>query len=356
MIDALKVSVVIPTYNDEGTIAETLESVFAQRFDGGIEVIVVNDGSTDGTRAVLEKFGTRIRIIDQQNRGVAAARNAGIRQATGKYIVPLDGDDNLSDEMLAKTVPLLDKTPGCVAVFTNGMEVDGTGREISHSYVEPGRDHAPTLDEMLGGEPWPILPSGTVTRRDTLVAIGGFSEEFRPGYWGGEDTFTFLLMRERGEFIHVPELLFRHRLREFRAHYDNRMDRQRFEIDSAAKFSAFERRFGGNIVLARLAREHFGARGRKVAEWSINRVADELVSVALMAMHDGNPWLARRSYRASIRCRPLKLKTYFRLGWAMLPLKISQTLSRMLAPRLRRSLAGPPFSQMEELTAGNQDR
>ena len=80
----MKVSVVIPTHNDEATIAETLESVFAQRFDGEFEVIVVNDGSTDGTRAVLEKFGERIRVIDQENAGVAAARNAGISSGGGR--------------------------------------------------------------------------------------------------------------------------------------------------------------------------------------------------------------------------------------------------------------------------------
>src|SRR5258708_38497596 len=98
----MKVSVVIPTYNDEGTIAGTLDSVFAQRFDGGFEVIVVNDGSTDGTRAVLAKFGDRIRVIDQENRGVARARNAGIAAAAGEYIALLDGDDTWMEDMLAK--------------------------------------------------------------------------------------------------------------------------------------------------------------------------------------------------------------------------------------------------------------
>jgi hypothetical protein len=63
-----------------------------------------------------------------------------------------------------------------------------------------------------------------------------------------------------------------------------------------------------------------------------------------MAMHDGNPELARRCYRASIRYRPLMFKTYLRLGWATLPVKISQAISPMLAPEMRRSLSGPPFS------------
>ncbi len=129
----MKVSVVIPTYNDEATIGGTLESVFAQRFDGGFEVIVVNDGSTDGTRAVLEKFGERLRVIDQENAGVAAARNAGIRAAAGEYIALLDGDDTLTEEMLEKTVPLLDKNPACVAVF---HEWDGGRRRRQSRQTE----------------------------------------------------------------------------------------------------------------------------------------------------------------------------------------------------------------------------
>lgn len=340
----MKVSVVIPTHNDEGTIALTLESVLSQQVEGGFEVIVVNDGSTDGTRAVLEKFGQRIRVIDQENRGAAAARNAGINAAAGEYIALLDADDTWTGQILQKTALALAKNPGCVAVFSDGMEVDGAGRVINPNYVEPGCDHAPTLDEMLGGRPWPILVGSIVIRRDTLLAIGGFPEEFKAEHWGGEDTFLFLLVRERGEFIYLPELLVQHRLREFRAHYANRLRDRRFEIDSAEAFSDFERRFGGHIVLARLAREHFGARGRKIAEWAIDRTANELVTVGLMAMHDGNPGFARRCYSASIRYRPLRFKTYLRFVWAILPARISQAISPMLAPELRRSLSGPPFS------------
>jgi glycosyltransferase involved in cell wall biosynthesis len=344
----MKVSVVIPTYNDEATIAATLESVFAQRFDGAFEVIVVNDGSTDGTRAVVEKFGERIRIIDQENAGAAAARNAGIAAAAGEYVAFLDADDTWTEEMLAKTVPGLDKSPAYVAVFSDGMETDAAGRVVKANYVDPGRDHSPTLDEMLGGEPWPILVGSIVIRRKTLVAIGGFPAGFNPEHWGGEDTFIYLLVRERGEFRYVPEVLVRHRLRDFRAHYSNRLRSRRLEIDSAEAFRDFKRRFGGHDVLARRAREHFGARGRKIADWAIERNANELASVGLMAMHEANPAFARRCYRASIRYRPLRLKTYFRLGWAMLPAEVSRWLSPMLAPRLRRSLAGPPFTGFED--------
>ena len=118
----MKVSVVIPTHNDEGTIAQTLESVFAQQVEGGFEVIVVNDGSTDGTRAVVEKFDARTRVIDQKNRGVAAARNVGISAAAGEYIALLDADDTWTGQILQKTVALLDKNPNASRYSRTGWK------------------------------------------------------------------------------------------------------------------------------------------------------------------------------------------------------------------------------------------
>lgn len=341
----MKVSVVIPAFNDEGTIAATVESALAQRFDGEFEVIVVNDGSTDGTRAELAKFGDRIRVIDQENKGVSAARNAGIRAAAGEYIAFLDADDTWTEDKLAKTVPVLDKNPERVAVSSNAIGVDGAGRVVSYP-VTPEFRHSPTLDEMLD-RLWAYLPSTVVVRRDTLLAIGGFSEEFKPEHYACEDTFIMLLVRERGEIMYVPDALVRYRRREFHEHLANRLPSRRFEADSAEAFRKFERRFEANTILARLIKEHFGARGRKIAALSIDAVARELIGLGLMAMHQGEPTLARRCYRASIRYSPLTLKTYFRLGWAMLPATAARVLSPMFPPALRRSLSGPPV--LEEL-------
>ena len=297
----MKVSVVIPTYNDEGTIAATVESALAQRFEAGFEVIVVNDGSTDGTRGILAKFGDRIRVIDQKNSGVSAARNAGIRAASGEYIALLDGDDTWTEDKLAKTVPVLDENPACVAVASNVIGVDDAGRVVSYP-VTPEFRHSPTLDEMLD-RLWAYLPSACVIRRETILAIGGFSEKFKPEHYAYEDVFIMLLVRERGEILYVPETLVRYRYREFREHLANRMRSRRFEIDSAQAFREFERRYEANIVFARLTREHFGARGRKIAALAIDSVARELIGVGLMAMHQGDRRLARRCYRASITLR-----------------------------------------------------
>jgi len=340
----MKVSVVIPTCNDEGTIAGTVESALSQKFDGAFEVIAINDGSIDGTRSELAKFGDRIRVIDQQNLGVSTARNAGIRAAAGEYIALLDGDDAWTEDKLAKTVPVLEENPACVAVFSNVLGIDDAGREVWR-FVAPEFQHSPTLDEMLAW-PWPLLPSALVIRRETLLAIGGFPEEFKPEHWGCEDIFTALLVRERGEIRYVADTLVRYRCRDFHGHFANRMPSRRFEVNSAEAFREFKRRFESYPILARLAREHFGDRGRKIAAWAMDNVTRDLVGVGLMAMHQDDRALARRCYRAAISENPLILKTYFRLAWAMLPVQAARMLSPMFPPGLRRSLSGPPT--MEE--------
>jgi len=329
----MKVSVVIPVYNCEGTIAATVESALAQRFDIGFEVLVVNDGSTDGTRAVLEKFGDRIRVIDQQNAGVATARNVGIREAAGEYIALLDGDDTWTEDKLAKTVAVLEQNPACVSVFSDAVQVDGAGNVVLPNFVPPHQAHSPTLEETLE-QCWMIQPSTTVTRRATFLATGGFPEEFGRRAYGGEDTYAFLLVREAGEIHFVPDKLVRYRLSEFNENFAKR-------IRSGDKSP--ERMFGGYLIFARLVRDRYGVRGRPLARLAINTVASGLVSLGLMAIHEGDRALAVRYYRESIRYRPLDLKTYVRMAWAMLPSGIAGKFVGLLTPRLRQSLSGPPF-------------
>ena len=94
-----KVSVIIPTYNRAHYICETIDSILAQTYRD-YEIIVVDDGSADNTRKVLQKYDGKVRYFYQKNRGPSAARNFGISQSQGEYIAFLDDDDLWTENKL----------------------------------------------------------------------------------------------------------------------------------------------------------------------------------------------------------------------------------------------------------------
>src|SRR3954466_14096555 len=106
------ISIVVPAYNVAGYLAEALRSALAQK-GVTLEVIVVDDGSTDGTSKVIALFAgdPRLRVIRQANAGLPAARNTGVAAATGRYVGFLDGDDVWLDGKAARHVELLDANP-----------------------------------------------------------------------------------------------------------------------------------------------------------------------------------------------------------------------------------------------------
>lgn len=110
-----KVSVVIPTYNDASFIEKCINSVIQQSYKN-TEIIVINDGSTDETKIILEKYKKDIRIIHQRNSGPSATRNKGIELATGEYISFVDGDDWIVNNCIEKLVDTMEKNNSDVAI------------------------------------------------------------------------------------------------------------------------------------------------------------------------------------------------------------------------------------------------
>lgn len=118
-----RVSVVIPTFNCERFIGRTVGSALRQTYRD-YEIIVVDDGSTDGTQAVLAEYGRALHYIKQANQGASAARNAALSRATGEYIAYLDADDLWHPEKLAHQVEYLDAYPSCGFVHTEVAVID----------------------------------------------------------------------------------------------------------------------------------------------------------------------------------------------------------------------------------------
>ncbi|MBE9164401.1 glycosyltransferase [Tychonema sp. LEGE 06208] len=168
------VSVIIPAYNGDRYIAQAVESVLAQTFTN-LEIIVVDDGSTDETHQVLQPYLDKIRYVYQENRGVAAARNRGIQEAKGEFIAFLDQDDFFEPDKLAAQIALFRSSPSLGIVNSGWRLVNEQGDAIS--------DITPWLYfPKLNLETWivqmPVLPSAMMFSRQWLEIAGGFNSEF----------------------------------------------------------------------------------------------------------------------------------------------------------------------------------
>ena len=124
------VSVVIPTHNHAGYIRQAIDSALAQT-SAPLEVIVVDDGSTDETPRILADYGGRIRAIRQSNAGVSVARNTGIAAAAGDLIALLDSDDSWAPTKLERQIARLSADPGVGLVHCGSERVDEAGRRLS---------------------------------------------------------------------------------------------------------------------------------------------------------------------------------------------------------------------------------
>ena len=116
----LKISVIIPSYQHGDTIETCLLSLFNQTFQD-FEIIVVNDGSTDNTTKVLEKYKDRIKIITQKNLGAPAARNRGFKESSGRFVIFADADIDAKPEMFAKMIESLEKNSGASYAYSSFM-------------------------------------------------------------------------------------------------------------------------------------------------------------------------------------------------------------------------------------------
>ena len=138
-----KVSVIIPVYQVEKYIAATVKSVLAQTYTN-FELIIVDDGSTDKSREICQQFtDPRIKIICQENRGVAAARNTGIRNAQGEYLALLDADDLWLPEKLAKHVEHLETSPLVGVSFCRSAFIDEQDKPLGIYQISKLQDITP---------------------------------------------------------------------------------------------------------------------------------------------------------------------------------------------------------------------
>lgn len=165
-----RVSVVIPCWNGERYLAEAVESVLRQP-SGVREVVVVDDGSTDGTVAVARSFGAPVTVLHQPHVGVSAARNRGIERTSGELVAFLDADDVWPNDRLEHQLAALDGDPSL------GM-VMGHVEQFVSPELPSEMHHLFRFDPA----PLPFRSSGTLlVRRSVLGFVGGFSTRYESG-------------------------------------------------------------------------------------------------------------------------------------------------------------------------------
>ena len=200
-----KFSVVIPTYNQAQYLAECIESVLAQTFKPH-EIIIVNDGSPDETRYVAKSY-SGIRYIETTNRGLASARNTGIMNMTGDWLMPLDSDDVMLPDCLQRIADTIAYNPEADIVAPS---FKCFGKQQGECILMPD----PKLEDFqfLNGQPQNRIGYFSAIKKEALLEIGGYSPKMT---WGWEDLHLSITLLSKGKkIVTIPEVLMLYRTKE----------------------------------------------------------------------------------------------------------------------------------------------
>lgn len=330
-----RVSVIIPTFNSALTLLRAIESVLNQTYKD-LEIIVVDDGSTDETRFVLEPYLDRISYIYQENQERSAARNRGSAKSRGEYIAFLDADDWWLPCKLERQVAMLDANPAVGLVYTAQQLVQPDGSVLatqpSFGVDDPGSDifSRLVLRNMIGS------PSKIVVRADLLSKVGGFDESLN----GTEDWDLCLRFAAESLVGYVAEPLTCYQL-----HKGNALDRIVARNAPNNWISIVDKMFDRPGI-----RERYGDLEKPAKARVLLRSA--LVDCALLRVDDGTEKLAQAFKMDSLLFSPPLLElgnwllefigeiqidsggeagslSYIDRFWGMLPIAEREMLSRL---------------------------
>lgn len=200
-----KFSIVVPAYNAQATLPETLDAVLAQTFDDW-ECVVVDDGSSDATLGIAERYAARdprMRVVTQANQGTGGAYNTGLTAAAGAFIVVCSADDLLMPEHLAEVSAFMDSNDGCDIYSTNGyvLRPDGSREQV---YGPDDMKGPQDLVRLIRGCFYSV---GSVYRREVFDLAGGY----RVGIFGEDYDFWLRAMSMGTRHCYIPLPLSIHR-------------------------------------------------------------------------------------------------------------------------------------------------
>lgn len=192
------ISVIMPCFNAETYIADAIESVFNQTYKT-IQLIVVDDGSTDETPRILQKFNNHITVIRQPNKGPGPARNRGLIQAKGRFIAFLDADDCWREDCLERLHEKLVQNSAALAYC--GWQNLGFSGGRGKPYIPPDYEKDDKVKAFLKSCPWPI--HAALIRSSVLREVGGFDERWSTSM----DYDLWLRLATFRKIVRVEEVL-----------------------------------------------------------------------------------------------------------------------------------------------------
>jgi glycosyltransferase involved in cell wall biosynthesis len=321
-----KVSVVMSVYNDESYIREAVESILNQSFKD-FELIIINDGSTDRTREILSSYtDERIRLFDQENRGLTISLNRGLSLSNGSYIARMDGDDISEPERFAEEVRFLEQNKKIGLVGTYAYRIDEQGRIVSLSKYKTTTEE---IREDLRVD-CSFCHSSVMFRKICTEEVGMYREKVGPS----EDYDLWFRIAERFDVANLPVPL------------------QKFRINSQGVTVA--RRFEQlrYIMLVRLLAEERKKYGRDSLErWSLEEISailenflpktpeNERTVLASNYVYLADVYYVTGDYRRSLNwlARSLWVKPVDLRGWKLFgKILISIILPNAILRHLRR--------------------
>lgn len=254
--EAPQVSAVITAYNNADTIGPAIDSLLRQEFSR-FEVIVVDDGSTDGTRKRVAGYGEAVRLIWQENGGSARARNTGICSARGEYVAFLDGDDVALPDRLRQQAAVLETRPEVGLVYGNICLMDSQGRNV-RLRRGTGRYKSGRVTRELAVKNF--VPFSTImVRRQLLLEAGLFDESIR----SSEDWDLLVRLSRHCEFLFLNRPLVHYRI-----------------VPSSKTANVAEKELAYKHVQRKIfAENHFGA-----DTWRLRRLSDASLEFSLLSI------------------------------------------------------------------------
>ena len=283
-LNPIAISVLMPVYNSDRYLARAVESILGQTF-GDFEFVVIDDGSTDRSREILEDYARRdlrIRLVRRPNTGYSRALNEALGLSRGEFLARMDSDDVAYPDRFARQIEFLRSRPDCLAVGCQVRQINPDGVPLRSSAHEV--DHDAIVARLLTGAGAEIPHPGVIMRGEAVKDLGGYRVEFEPV----EDLDLYLRLADRGRLANLPEVLL-----DYRQHFQS-VNQTRNEQQV---------RLAGQVVAEALAR-----RGQPIPEgfaipvWSMPSKVWRYFTWIRPALVSGHPLLACR-YAAYVALR-----------------------------------------------------